>query len=307
MDESVPSLSILISVYGQVDKLKHCLSCIQKTLSDQIHYEVLIIDDASADGTTHYIESLASTHRVFFNQQNKGFAKNNNFLARKARGEYLCLLNSDAYVQGNWLFPMLDVFKKSSKVGFVGNVQKLYGSLMYDHAGVVFGPQGNPRHYGQGFLVKPRRQVARHWSAVTAACVIVKKDTFLHFDGFDEIFINGCEDVELCIRMARKGLYHFVAHDSVIEHVKGASAGRKTHNQRNFVLLMEKWGESIRSNESLQDQKLHAFTYLIYALVRPHLVNFGKFCLAVYILLGLRKLSGRCMQTQQADTATHTV
>ena len=107
--------------------------------------------------------------------------------------------------------------------------------------------------------------------------------------------------------MARKGLYHFVAHDSVIEHVKGASAGRKTHNQRNFVLLMEKWGESIRSNESLQDQKLHAFTYLIYALVRPHLVNFGKFCLAVSILFGLRKLSGRCMQTQQADTATHTV
>ena len=84
--------------------------------------------------------------------------------------------------------------------------------------------------------------------------MLVKKDTFLHFDGFDEIFINGCEDVELCIRMARKGLYHFVAHDSVIEHVKGASAGRKTHNQRNFVLLMDKWGESIRSNESLQDQ-----------------------------------------------------
>ena len=86
MDESVPKLSILISVYGQADKLKHCLSCIQRTLSGQIHYEVLIIDDASVDGATHFIESLASTHRVFFNQKNKGFAKNNNFLARKAKG-----------------------------------------------------------------------------------------------------------------------------------------------------------------------------------------------------------------------------
>ena len=93
---------------------------------------------------------------------------------------------------------------------------------------------------------------------------------------------------------------------TVLLNMSGASAGRKTHNQRNFVLLMDKW-RKYRSNESLQDQKLHAFTYLIYALVRPHLVNFGKFCLAVSILFGLRKLSGRCMQTQQADTATHTV
>ena len=307
MDESVPKLSILISVYGQADKLKHCLSCIQRTLSGQIHYEVLIIDDASVDGATHFIESLASTHRVFFNQQNKGFAKNNNFLARKAKGEYLCLLNSDAYVQGNWLFPMLDVFKQNSRAGLVGNVQKLHGSFLYDHAGVVFGPQGNPRHYGQGFLIKPRGQSVRRWSAVTAACVVVKKEAFLHFDGFDEVFVNGCEDVELCIRMSRKGLHHFVAHESVIEHVKGASAGRKKYNQRNFELLMKKWGESIRSHESFHDQKRHAFTYIIFALVRPHHINLGKFCLAVSILLGLRKLSGQCMDTQQADTATHTV
>jgi GT2 family glycosyltransferase len=307
VDESVPKLSILISVYGQADKLKHCLSCIQRTLSGQIHYEVLIIDDASVDGATHFIESLASTHRVFFNQKNKGFAKNNNFLARKAKGEYLCLLNSDAYVQGNWLFPMLDVFKQNSRAGLVGNVQKLHGSFLYDHAGVVFGPQGNPRHYGQGFLIKPRGQSARRWSAVTAACVVVKKEAFLHFDGFDEVFVNGCEDVELCIRMSRKGLHHFVAHESVIEHVKGASAGRKKYNQRNFELLMKKWGESIRSHESFHDQKYHAFTYIIFALVRPHHINFGKFCLAVSILLGLRKLSGQCMDTQQADTATHTV
>jgi GT2 family glycosyltransferase len=307
VDESVPKLSILISVYGQADKLKHCLSCIHKTLLGQIRYEVLIIDDASVDGTTHFIESLASTYRVFFNQQNKGFAKNNNFLARKAKGEYLCLLNSDAYVQGNWLFPMLDVFKLNPNIGFVGNVQRLYGHILYDHAGVVFGPQGNPRHYGQGFLVKPGGQGARRWSAVTAACVVVKKETFLHFDGFDEVFVNGCEDVELCIRMSRKGLQHFVAHDSVIEHVKGASAGRKRHNQRNFEILMNKWSDSILTHESLQDQNLHAFTYIIYVLVRPHLINFGKFCLAVTILLGLRKFSGRCMQKKQGDTATYTV
>ena len=72
---------------------------------------------------------------------------------------------------------MLDVFKKSSKVGFVGNVQKLYGSFFYDHAGVVSVPKVIPGIMVR-VLVKPRRQVARHWSAVTAACVLV--ETFLH-------------------------------------------------------------------------------------------------------------------------------
>ena len=75
MDESVPNLSILISVYGQVDKLKHCLSCIQKTLSDQIHYEVLIIDDASADGTTHYIESLLPLTGYFLISKTKALRR----------------------------------------------------------------------------------------------------------------------------------------------------------------------------------------------------------------------------------------
>ncbi len=290
MIKSSPKLSILISVFGQAEKLKRCLACIEKTLPDSLDYEVLIIDDASEDETADFVKSLELTHRVFFNKQRSGFAKNNNFLAKHAGGEYLCLLNSDAFVQGNWLLPMLSVFENEKKVGMVGNVQKLVDSIFYDHAGVVFGPMGNPRHYGQGFFFKPIRTERRRWSAVTAACALVKRETFLDFKGFDETFINGCEDVDLCIRMSREGFDHFVAHTSIIQHVKGASVGRKKHNQRNFELLMEKWGQSIRNNESLRDQKLHAFTYFLYVLVRPHHANFPKFFTACLILLGLKRL-----------------
>jgi GT2 family glycosyltransferase len=72
-----------------------------------------------------------------------------------AKGEYLLFLNNDAFVSGNWLHPMLSVFKNQSKVGFVGNVQRLAGTRRYDHMGVVFSPLGNPRHYGQGFFHRP--------------------------------------------------------------------------------------------------------------------------------------------------------
>jgi len=285
-----PKLSILISVYGQADKLKRCLSSLQNTLPGNLPYEVLIIDDASEDHTTEFIKSYEASYRVFLNKKRSGFAKNNNFLARQARGEYLCLLNSDAFVQGNWFFPMFEVFQKEQNVGMVGNVQKLADSMIYDHAGVVFGPAGNPRHFGQGFLFNPMGGGRRRWSAVTAACTLVKRETFLSFDGFDEDFINGCEDVELCVRMSRSGFEHYVAHNSVIQHVKGASDGRKIHNRRNFEILMQKWGKSIRATESVRDQKLHAITYLYLCLINPYRITFFKLAEAIGILLGLKKL-----------------
>jgi len=74
-----PKLSIIISVFGQADKLKRCLSCVEKTLSNQFDYEVLILDDASEDHTTDYINSLQKKYRVFLNPKRLGFAKNNNF------------------------------------------------------------------------------------------------------------------------------------------------------------------------------------------------------------------------------------
>ena len=69
---------------------------------------------------------------------------------------------------------------------------------------VVFGPLGNPRHYGQGFLHRPFKGEIKQWSAVTAACCLVRSKDFLKIGGFDEIYINGCEDVDLCLRFNRK-------------------------------------------------------------------------------------------------------
>ena len=79
-----PKLSILISVYGQADKLKRCLSSLQNTLPSTLSYEVLIIDDASEDHTTDFIKSYEPTYRVFFNEKRSGFAKNNNFCTERA-------------------------------------------------------------------------------------------------------------------------------------------------------------------------------------------------------------------------------
>ena len=282
---SVPSVSVIISVFGQLQYTKRCLAQLEKTLLGELDYEVLIIDDASKDGTVEFLKGLEEPHRVFLNDENKGFAGNNNLGAREARGEYLCFLNNDVFVQGDWLRPMLRVFDEKDDVGIVGNVQKLAGSRRYDHMGMVFSPQGIPRHYGQDFFHRPFKRQVRQWSAVTAACCLANRERFLGFGGFDEIFLNGCEDIDLCLRMSEEGLVHYVAHDSVVQHVKCATKGRLDHNQANESKFMERWGERISSHYFLMDRRRYAYWCLMRSLLSPRSFSTSLFFESVSILI----------------------
>ncbi len=288
--KETPEVSILISVFNQLDYTKRCFEELEKTLTGKISYEIIVVDDCSQEETTIFLRSLGKPFRVYFNESNKGYAINNNFAARKAEGQYLCFLNNDVFVQGNWLLPMLNVLKTQENVGIVGNVQRLASWKRYDHMGVVFSPKGKPRHYGQFFLNRSFKGEIKKWSAVTAACCVTSKQLFIDIGGFDEIFKNGCEDVDLCLRMAAQGKAHYVVHDSVVLHVKGASEGRKIFNDKNSQFLLKRWGPKIVSNQSILDQNRHAWTYLCRGLLRPWSVNFSKWLEALFIYLRIKKL-----------------
>lgn len=286
-----PQVSILIPAYEQLDITKKCLENVARTLDEKISYEIILIDDQSSESTVNELKQLIQPpHKLLLNSERKGFAHNNNLAAREAQAPYLCLLNNDVFVQGNWLEPMLQVLTDYPDAGMVGNVQKRYQSPYYDHMGFVFSPQGHPRHFGQFFFHRPFQKDVRQWSAVTAACCVCRKDRFEEMKGFDEIFINGCEDVDLCLRMAKAGYKNYVVHDSVVIHVKGATKGRKIHNVRNARILDERWGEYIRSHQSVNDQKLHARTYIWRFIIRPWSSNLNKFVEALLIQSNLKRL-----------------
>jgi GT2 family glycosyltransferase len=286
----IPKVSFIISVFDQLDYTKKCLRCVERTLQDKLAYEILIVDDCSNQETINYLRTLQTPHHVIFNSEKKGFAKNNNLAASQAKGEYLCLLNNDVFVEGDWLLPMIQVFQEKEKVGVVGNVQKLAFTNRFDHMGIVFGPLGNPRHYGQWFKDRKFRGEVKKWSAVTAACCLVRRKGFLELGGFDEIYINGCEDVDLCLRFNQQGLFNYVVHDSVVLHVKGASEGRKRFNDQNSEILLERWGSGIKANESVTDQILHAKNYIYRGIIRPFSTNFFKWVEALLIYFRLKRL-----------------
>jgi GT2 family glycosyltransferase len=283
-------VSIIISVFEQLEYTKRCLEALENSLSDIIEYEVLIIDDCSEDGTVEFLKNLKHPYRTFFNSVKKGFAKNNNLAASQAKGQYLCFLNNDVFVEGDWLLPMINVFEEKEGVGVVGNVQRLAFSSSYDHMGVVFGPQGNPRHYGQWFKKRLFKGEVKKWSAVTAACCLVEKKAFRTLGCFDEIYINGCEDVDLCLRFNREGLSNYIVHDSVVLHVKGASEGRKIFKDQNSEILLKRWKSQIRLKEAVDDQILHAENYIYRGLFRPFSTNLWKWIEAVLIYFRLKRL-----------------
>ena len=285
-----PKVSIIISVFEQLEYTQKCLEKLEGTLDGVITYEVIMIDDASKDGTKEFLLSLKPPYRIFLNSTNKGFAQNNNFAAKEAKGEFLCFLNNDVFVSGNWLLPMIDVFKTKENVGMVGNVQRLANSWRYDHMGMVFSPQGIPCHYGQGFFRRPFKRAVRQWSAVTAGCCVIPKKHYSLNGSFDEIFVNGCEDVDLCLRMSKNGLNHYVVHDSEVSHIKGASEGRKIFNDRNTEFLIKRWSGEITIQQSIDDQYKYAWTYFCRAFVKPLTFEFRRWVESVLILLRLRKL-----------------
>ncbi len=277
-----------MAVHNRLDLTRKCLPTLQNTLAGLDH-EVLIVDDCSTDGTRDYLRELPAPYRVFLNERKGSFAINNNFAARSANGSVFCFLNNDTELSGDWYSPMRAGLERFADAGFIGNLQVNPATRRYDHMGVVFTPWLTPAHYGQHFRRVPRwlqNNAYTPWSAVTAACCITRPASFWSAGGFDEAYLNGGEDIDLCLRMHRSGLRHYVANRSCIMHHKGASPGRKKHNDANMARLVTVWGDYIRTNLVNRDARLFAQTYLRRTAVYPWKSQMRQFWGSLRIVAG---------------------
>jgi len=282
-----PEVSILMAVFNRIDLTRRCLATLEQSLAG-VAYEVLIVDDVSTDGTRDFLKTLGPPYRIFLNEKKGNFAINNNLAAREARSSRFLFLNNDTELAPGWYEPMKEALAQAGDAGLIGNHQTNPSTRRYDHLGVVFAPWLTPTHYGQHFarVPSPLRSGVTSWSAVTAACCLTHRDTFWAAGGFDEAYVNGCEDIDLCLRMHRLGRRHYVANASVIVHHKGASPGRKRFNDENLERLKAIWGDTIRCEFVEKDARLFAKTYLLKTWVYPWKSNLGKTWACLRILAG---------------------
>jgi O-antigen biosynthesis protein len=293
-----PRVSFIIPVFDGLSFTRACLDSLVQTVNLSEH-EVIVIDDLSTDGTREYLAGRPDPpFRVILNETRRGYAGSNNVAAAVARGEFLCLLNNDLVLTPGWLAPLLRAFDQFPNAGIVGNVQRNSSTGRYDHMGVVFGENGVPWHFGKNFPFRPYHGYTE-WRAVTTACCLIKKSVFLEAGGFDEQYINGSEDMDLCLRLGRAGYRHYVANESVVFHHVSSSADRHTFNEANEQRLLARWRAEIQRSLTPRDRRLAAANYLLRFATQPWRYNFRRFRHAVLSLLSGGQLTHATAHTQR--------
>jgi GT2 family glycosyltransferase len=235
-------VSFIIPLYNCLPLTEAMLASLRATVPPGLAHEVIFVDDGSTDGTRAWLAGLAAPCRFLLNEKNLGFAATCNRGAAAATGEFLFFLNNDLLLLPGWLEPMLAAFPRFPRAGLVGNVQLNFASGAADHTGIVFNRRGKPEHdTARGVGLNSYRPV----TALTGACFAVRRATWERLGGFDEIFVNGCEDVDLCFRARQQGLANYVARRSVVRHHISASAGRKMRDEQNTARLVQRWRHAI--------------------------------------------------------------
>ena len=280
-----PQVSIITALFNRLDLTKSFLVSLEAN-PPSVPWEMIWIDDGSTDGTREWLKDLSSlSHRIILNESNLGYAANNNLGARLATGEVLVFLNNDLVLTRGWCAPLYGKLLSEPNIGVIGNVQIQPNTGLIDHAGVFFDLVGCPGHRHKNRAISVLAEDGVYSTAVTAACWLVRKQVFFSIGGFDELYRNGAEDVDLCLRLGQQGYRHWVDYRSVIYHHVSSSPGRKKHDLLNQALFLHKWGELTSKQGQLDWPK----AYLARLMRTPRHFNLVKFIDALLRLLKLRR------------------
>ena len=245
-----PKVSLIIPTRDNVSLLKNCLERVER-LTTYRNYEILIMDNDSVDPAT--VEYLASTpHRVIPFREPFNYSSINNAGVSHAEGEYVLLLNDDTEViSGEWLEAMLEHAQRPD-VGAVG-AKLIYPDGRIQHAGVLTGVGGS---LGLGVATHSHQFYASaspgylgtiakitNYSAVTAACMLLRKSVFDEVGGFDEENLSvSFNDVDLCLRIRERGYSIVYTPHAELYHHESVSRGYRG-NAAEIVYMRERWGE----------------------------------------------------------------
>lgn len=234
--------SIIMPAWNKVELTQQCLVALGPATED-VSFELIVIDNHSTDGTPQFLSSLGGDVRIITNDENLGFAKACNQGAAIATGEYLVFLNNDTIPQAGWLSALVDEVRTHPDVTIVGS-KLLYEDGTVQHAGVAIDRHNlTPYHIYNGFAADhPAVNKRRELNAVTAACLLIRRSVFAEHGGFDEGFVNGFEDVDLCLRVREKQGRIIYQPRSVLFHLESQTPGRKQHDQANASRLHQRWG-----------------------------------------------------------------
>lgn len=250
-----PTVSVVMVVYGGWEWVRKALVALLE--NTEPCYEVVIVDNASPDGTALQLSAEVSGAIVVLNESNFGFGPGANQGALHAVGRHLLFLNSDAFVQPGWLPPLLEVLDEYPDVAAVAP-RLLDVDGRQQEAGGLVGQDGFAGQLGLGD--DPNRAEFRFRREIdfsSAAALLVRRSEFLAAGGFHPDYSMGYfEDVDLCLTLWDRGLSTVYEPRSTVVHLRGASGSEglaQKYALANHAVLMRRWAQVLEGRSALGD------------------------------------------------------
>ena len=257
-----PLISIVIPNKDHVEDLRRCITSIEKK-STWKNYEIVVVENNSVEQSIRdYYKELESDPKVKIVTYEGGFnySKINNAGVKETKGEYLLFLNNDTEViSSDWMEQLL-MYAQRKDVGAVG-AKLYYADNTIQHAGVVIG-LGAHRSAGHTHYKMPREHLgymgrlcyAQDVTAVTGACLMVKKSIYEEVDGLDESFTISLNDVDLCLKIREKGYLNIFTPFAELYHyeskTRGMEEGEKLRRyERECAHFRDKWKEQLDAGD----------------------------------------------------------
>lgn len=239
-------LSIIIVSYNTKNFLYSCLQSVYENLSKNLKFEVIIVDNASSDGSVEMVKKQFEKVTLVKNQENLGFAKANNLGIEKAHGRYLLFLNSDTILHKNTIETIISFMEKNNDAGATTCRINLPDGKMDDACHRGFPTPWNAFcHFSGLSRVFPKSKIFAGYSlgwmdltkiheidACCGAFMIVKRESGEGVNWWNESYFWYGEDLDFCYRLKGKGWKIYFLPTVSILHYKGVSGGIKNSSKK---------------------------------------------------------------------------
>lgn len=261
LPQDLPLVTLIIPTRNGVELLRQCIDSILMRTTYE-NYEIIVVDNGSDDPEAlKYLDSFKDSVLVSVIRDDRefNFSALNNMAVAKAKGEIIGLINNDIEViSPEWLSEMVSLAIQP-EIGAVG-AKLWYPDHTIQHGGVVLGiggvashahkgvPEGNNGYFGRAHLIQS-------FSAVTAACLIIKKERYLSVGGLDEVNLTvAYNDVDFCLRLCEAGYRNVWTPYAELFHHESATRGadivpeRQERFNREREYMLGRWGALLEAD-----------------------------------------------------------
>jgi len=234
-----PAVSVIVLNWNGARYLERCLEAIAaQTFQD---YEVIVLDNASTDGSQKQVAQRWPAFSLVEFERNLGFALGNNQGARLARGQWIAILNNDAFPETGWLANLVGAAQTHPEYNFFSSrLVNAEDREIVQGTGDVYHVSGFAWPRDQQRPVQNAHLAEEEIFSPCAAAAMYDRQAFLAVGGFDEQFVSHFEDVDLGFRLRLSGHRCLYVPNAIVAHVGSASYGQESDRtvyqvQRNVV------------------------------------------------------------------------